>query len=414
MSPSVAPGTYTIPVTLGTTQVGTFTLTVTGSVSVSGATLSLAPGNGGTVNIGITGASSAPALALGGTTSNVYTLGGSYINYSFLNITQSSALLVVYVPATVAPGSYSIPITIGTTTVGTFTLTVPGTLKTQTITFGPISAQTVGTPLTLSASASSGLAVSYSSSSSSTGVCTVSGSTATFATAGSCTITASQTGSSSYAAATPVSQTFTVNAAPSTVSVSGATLSLAPGTGGTVNVTITGASSAPALALGGTTSNVYTVGGSYINYSFLNITQSSALLVVYVPATVASGSYSIPITIGTTTVGTFTLTVATTVSVSIAPSSLAPGNYNAFTATISGDSSAPTNLGLGGVSCVNVAGCLVTLSGSSTPLNFEFFNVTNSGASLGIYVNPSVTPGTYTIPITLGSATVGTLKLTVP
>jgi hypothetical protein len=81
----------------------------------------------------------------------------------------------------------------------------------QTITFGTIAAQTVGTPLTLTATASSGLAVSYASST--TTVCTVSGSTATFLAAGTCTITASQAGNSTYSAAISVSQSFTVKAA---------------------------------------------------------------------------------------------------------------------------------------------------------------------------------------------------------
>jgi hypothetical protein len=47
-------------------------------------------------------------------------------------------------------------------------------------------------------------------------VCTVSGTTATFLAAGTCTITASQAGNSTYAAATPVSQSFTVQNAAST------------------------------------------------------------------------------------------------------------------------------------------------------------------------------------------------------
>ena len=93
-----------------------------------------------------------------------------------------------------------------------------GTLLSQTITFGSISTQTVGVPLTLTATASSGLTVSYSSST--TSVCTVSGSTATFLAAGSCSITASQAGNSTYAAATPVTQSFSVTGAPSSSSAS--------------------------------------------------------------------------------------------------------------------------------------------------------------------------------------------------
>ena len=78
----------------------------------------------------------------------------------------------------------------------------------QTITFGPISSQPQGVSLTLSATSSSGLPVSFSSTT--TAVCTVSGTTATLVNPGTCTIQASQAGNANYAAATPVSQSFTV------------------------------------------------------------------------------------------------------------------------------------------------------------------------------------------------------------
>ncbi|QDZ89175.1 tandem-95 repeat protein [Shewanella decolorationis] len=80
----------------------------------------------------------------------------------------------------------------------------------QTITFANPGAQNFGTSPNLSASSTSGLTVSFSSST--TGVCTVSGSTLTFVTAGTCTINAEQAGNSSYLAAATVSRTFTVNA----------------------------------------------------------------------------------------------------------------------------------------------------------------------------------------------------------
>jgi len=78
----------------------------------------------------------------------------------------------------------------------------------QTITFNGIPAQTVGTPVSLTATASSGLAVSFASLTSS--VCTVSGNTATLILAGTCTIQASQPGNSNFAAAASVSQSFSV------------------------------------------------------------------------------------------------------------------------------------------------------------------------------------------------------------
>ena len=86
----------------------------------------------------------------------------------------------------------------------------------QTITFANPGTQTVGTPLTLSATASSGLAVTFTSTT--TGICTVSGTTATFIASGTCTIDANQAGNSTYAAAPQVQQSFTVNPAGSQVS----------------------------------------------------------------------------------------------------------------------------------------------------------------------------------------------------
>ena len=81
----------------------------------------------------------------------------------------------------------------------------------QTITFGQPPDVTVGVPVTLSASASSGLPVSFSSGTPS--VCTVKGSAVTTVAAGPCTITASQAGSTDYAAAPSVTQSFQVNPA---------------------------------------------------------------------------------------------------------------------------------------------------------------------------------------------------------
>jgi hypothetical protein len=83
----------------------------------------------------------------------------------------------------------------------------------QTITFAALSNQVLGTPpFTISAAAASGLPVTFASST--TTVCTVSGVTVTLVAAGMCSITASQPGNASYAAATPVTRSFTVSPAP--------------------------------------------------------------------------------------------------------------------------------------------------------------------------------------------------------
>jgi hypothetical protein len=92
------------------------------------------------------------------------------------------------------------------------TIAILTPLPTQTITFTNPGTQVTGTPLTLTATTSSGLPASYTSST--TTVCTVAGSTATFVAAGNCTITAAQPGDNLYFAAAPsVSQTFIVNPA---------------------------------------------------------------------------------------------------------------------------------------------------------------------------------------------------------
>ncbi|MGA9669514.1 MAG: choice-of-anchor D domain-containing protein [Terracidiphilus sp.] len=79
----------------------------------------------------------------------------------------------------------------------------------QTITFGPIPAQPASSTLGLSATASSGLPVSLTSTT--PAICTVSGSVASLLAAGICTIQASQPGTTVYAAAPPVTQSFTVS-----------------------------------------------------------------------------------------------------------------------------------------------------------------------------------------------------------
>jgi hypothetical protein len=82
-------------------------------------------------------------------------------------------------------------------------------LQDQTIAFGALANQHLGTPpFMVSATASSGLAVSFASIT--PAVCTVSGATVTLVTVGTCTIQATQAGNSSYAAATPVNQSFYV------------------------------------------------------------------------------------------------------------------------------------------------------------------------------------------------------------
>lgn len=99
---------------------------------------------------------------------------------------------------------------------GTLNLTIAP--SSQSITFNSLNNAIYGDgPLTLNATASSGLTVTYTSSN--VNVASISGTTLTIVGAGTATITASQAGNSNFAAATDVSQSFTVN--PKQLTVSG-------------------------------------------------------------------------------------------------------------------------------------------------------------------------------------------------
>jgi hypothetical protein len=81
----------------------------------------------------------------------------------------------------------------------------------QVIAFGALASRTINeSPVTVSATASSGLAVSFSSLT--TAICTTSGTTVTLVAAGTCTIAANQAGSAAYDAAPQVTQSFEVTA----------------------------------------------------------------------------------------------------------------------------------------------------------------------------------------------------------
>jgi hypothetical protein len=95
------------------------------------------------------------------------------------------------------------------------TPTPTAALISQTITFPTPTTKVYGSAdFAAGATASSGLAVSYSSS----GTCSMVGTNVHLTAAGSCTVTASQAGNATYAAAASISRTFTVSQAATSVS----------------------------------------------------------------------------------------------------------------------------------------------------------------------------------------------------
>jgi outer membrane protein OmpA-like peptidoglycan-associated protein len=139
--------------------------------------------------------------------------------------TSSSQTVTYQLSFPAAPGTYTnsalayvaaTPIdTIASDTTGSFPATATVTVGklAQTITYPqPPDSRVDQGPVTLSGTASSGLSVSYTSTSPS--VCTVNDTSVTLLTTGTCTISADQTGNSTYAAAAPVSRSFQITAAP--------------------------------------------------------------------------------------------------------------------------------------------------------------------------------------------------------
>ena len=155
----------------------------------------------------------------------------------------------------------------------------------QTITFGALSNKTYGdAPFTVSATASSNLSVSFSSQT--TSVCTVSGNTVTLLAAGLCTIRASQTGDSNYNAATPVDQSFTVNKAVTTTTVTSSQNPSDFGQSVTFTATVTG----PANTSTPTGTVQFTDDGNNIGNA---VTLNSSGVATFTTSSLSSGPHTI-------------------------------------------------------------------------------------------------------------------------
>ena len=191
-----------------------------------------------------------------------------------LTATASSGLAVTYTSATPAVCSVS-GSTVSLLAVGncgivahqagnTFYLAAPAvgrnftiTGATQTINFPNPGDQTYGTPLTLVATATSGLPVSFKAAT--PAICSVSGTTATMINSGVCTIQATQAGSSTWIAATPVLQSFTVHHELQTLNFPAIPTQLL--STGTVALSATASSGLP-VTFASSTSTVCTVSGT--------------------------------------------------------------------------------------------------------------------------------------------------------
>ena len=198
----------------------------------------------------------------------------------------------------------------------TLTVAAPS-LSSQTIAFGAPGNVALGTvPFGLAAAASSGLPVTFVSNA--TAVCTVSGGNVTLLTAGTCSITASQSGNASYAAATPVTRTFTV--APGSQTISFGSLSNLVVNSGSVALSATASSGLP-VSFASTTAGVCTVSGNTVTLLAVgpcSITATQAGNANYLAATAVSQSFTVaPFNGVTLTAGNGSGTAGQTVEIPI-------------------------------------------------------------------------------------------------
>ena len=273
------------------------------------------------------------------------------------------------------------------------TLSGTGLALSQTITFASIPSEPQGMSFTLSASASSGLTVSFSSLT--TSICTVSGTSVTLASGGTCSIQASQAGNLQYSAATPVTQSFTVLANQTitfnaiSAQVIGANVALSATA--TSGLTVSFASATPTIcSVSGTTATTLSAGTCSIQASQAGNSQYGAAASVTQSFTVSQGA-------------TFTITASPSTEtvirgIPLAGYLLTLQSVNGFNGTVKLSCSAGT---IGSV-CLNLPGT-VHLNGTAKDLT-------------GILFPANTPPGTYTITFTGISGTVtasGTATFTV-
>ena len=282
-------------------------------------------------------------------------------------------------------------------TVSTSDPTAIGYNRAQTITFGPLGNVIAGVaPFTISATSSSGLGVSFTSTT--PAVCTVSGSTVTVLTVGACSITATQAGNTTYGAATPVTQTFTVAGKPQTITfgaLSGQTL------GATPFALSATATSGLAVTFTSNSTTVCTVSGVEVvllTDGTCSITASQAGNSIYAAATSVTQTFAVAGKPQTITFGTLATLVLGT----------APFNLSA-----SASSGLPVAFASNTAAVCKVSGVTVTLSSEGT------CSIKASQAGNSTYAPATPVTQTFTVLGTitwgpLSDQTLGTAPFTLP
>ncbi len=321
--------------------------TATHTVNQVGQTItftSAAPSNavvaGPTYTVTATGGASGNPVTFGTATPLVCTVSGSTVSFvgaGSCTVTADQAGNATYAAAPQATQSFAVGQAAQTIS---FTSTAPG----DAVINGPT--------YTATATASSGLAVTFGSATPL--VCTVSGNAVSMVGAGSCTVTADQTGNANYLAASQVTQSFTVtNPAQAIIFTSTAPTS-AVVNGPTYTVTATGGASGNPVTFGSAVPSVCTVSASTVSFTgagTCTVTADQAGNGTYQPAPQATQSFTVGKGTATLTLSDLSHTYDGTpkaATVTTSPAGLTAVTvtyYGPSTATEEGSTTPPTNAG---------------------------------------------------------------------
>lgn len=224
--------------------------------------------------------------------------------------------------------------------VAAYTLSFGVSAQSQTIAFASPGAQPPGTTFASGATASSGLPVALTSLT--PGICTVSGLSITTVATGSCTIEANQGGDSTYGAAAPVSQTFSVSTKttqtvtfpdPGPQTFSGASFSLASNATASSGLTVSLASlTVDTCTVSGLSIVVIATGSCSVRasqagdatYAAASPVEQTFLVSAPAPATTTTTTASTTTTVAPTTTAATTTTVAATTTTPSITTTVAP------------------------------------------------------------------------------------------
>ena len=246
-----------------------------------------------------------------------------------------------------------------------FSVGGPPTKSVQSINFtssAPAGA-VVGGAYTVAASASSGLPVGFSADPSAAGVCTVSGSTVSFAGAGTCTIDADQAGDANYQAAPTAQQSFTVGRQSQAISFTSPPPA-APIVGGPTYTVTASASSglAVTLAIAPASSAVCAISGSTVSFigsGTCTIDADQAGDASYQPAAQVQQSFVVSPATPPRSVQSITFTSA-------APANAVVGGSYTVTASASSGLTVSFSAGASSAGVCTVSGSTVSFVGNGT------------------------------------------------